>query len=391
MSGASDDLVISGFRRADGRLGLRNHLLVLGINGLAASVAQRIARQLCGAICAATLSGRGQVEPDLTSHRIQLAGLGRNPNVGGVLIVGVDEESVADIRARIAPLGKPVDAVSFSETREDMLQVLDLGIRRGARLLRTISAARRAPGSARDLVIGIECGHSDASSGIACNPVVGAAVDRLIDMGATAILGETVEWLGAEHLLARRARTPSVADAILAAVAGREAMARHSGKSLTGNNPGEENIRGGLSTIEEKSLGAVIKSGSRPIESVVGLAEPPAGPGLHLMDGPSFSPESLSGFAAAGAQLMIFTTGPGNSFASAIAPTIKVTAQPDTARRLAEQVDFDASAAFLGQAERVATAERLLRHLGEVADGTLTWGEILGEGLEAQTRLVGSL
>ena len=272
-----------------------------------------------------------------------------------------------------------------------MLAVLDHGIRLGASLALAASRCRRESVPLSSLIVAVECGHSDATSGIASNPVVGATVDRLVDAGASVIVGETVEWLGAEHLLARRARTKAIGERILVAVHARESMAAASGRSLTGNNPGEENIRGGLSTIEEKSLGAIAKSGSRPIDGVLAVAERPAAPGLYLMDGPAFSPEWMTGFAAAGVQLMLFTTGPGNSFASALAPTIKVTARAETAKRLVTQIDFDASPALAGAETPAQAADRLLATIRDVAEGTLTYGEVLGEGLEVPTRVRGSL
>ena len=384
-------LAIHAFRRSDGRAGVRNYVLVLGINGLATRVSQRIAANVSGAVLAATTSGRGQVEPDLTLHLDQLVGLGLNANAAAVLVVGVDAETTRSVAERIASSGKPVETVSFAEQGEDMLGVLDQGIRRATALVRAASRLRREPASAAELIVGVECGHSDFSSGIASNPVVGAAVDYLVDCGATVIVGETIEWLGAERLLARRGIRPDIERDILRAVEAREQLATASGKSLTGNNPGEENIRGGLSTIEEKSLGAVVKSGTRPINGVIAVAEKIAGPGLYLMDGPSFSPESLTGFAASGAQIMLFTTGPGNSFASALAPTIKITAGADTVRRLPEQIDFDASAVSAGSESVTEAGRRLVDAILEVADGTQTFGEILGEGLEVPTRTRGSL
>jgi altronate dehydratase large subunit len=303
----------------------------------------------------------------------------------------VDAETTRSVAERIASSGKPVETVSFAETGEDMLGVLDQGIRRATSLARTASRIRREAASIAHLIIGVECGHSDFSSGIASNPVVGVAVDYLIDCGATVIVGETIEWLGAERSLARRGIRPEIETQILRAVEARERLATASGKSLTGNNPGEENILGGLSTIEEKSLGAVVKSGTRPINRVIAVAEKIPGPGLYLMDGPSFSPESLTGFAASGAQIMLFTTGPGNSFASAVAPTIKITAGADTARRLSQQIDFDASAVSAGSETVTEAGRRLVDAIREVADGTLTFGEILGEGLEVPTRTRGSL
>lgn len=380
-----------GYRRPDGRVGVRNHVLILGINGLAFRSSERIARSLPGSLLVVTSAGRGQVEPDLSLHLDQLVGLGRNPNIGAVLVVGVDQASSDAVAARIAGAGKPVASVSFAECGEDALAVSDLGLRRATALSRAASRARRTSVEPSDLVVAVECGHSDATSGLASNPVVGAAVDRLVAAGASVIVGETVEWLGAEHLLARRAASAEIAAGIRQAVAAREEIAIASGRSLTGNNPGEENIRGGLSTIEEKSLGAIVKSGTGMIAGMLAVAEAPPGPGLYLMDGPSFSPDSMTGFAAAGATIMLFTTGPGNSFASAIAPTIKISAHPETVARLPTQIDFDASPLLAGRETLAKGAERLVEAVLDVAGGTLTMGEIVGEGLEVPTRIRGSL
>lgn len=380
-----------GYRRPDGRVGVRNHLLILGINGLALRASERIARNLPGSLLVTTSAGRGQVEPDLGLHLDQLVGLGRNPNVGAVLVVGVDQASSDHVAARIADGGKPVASVSFAECGEDALTVSDLGLRRATELSRAASRARRTVAEPAELVVAVECGHSDATSGLASNPVVGAAVDRLVAAGASVIVGETVEWLGAEHLLARRAANADVAARIRQAVAGREQIAIASGHSLTGNNPGEENIKGGLSTIEEKSLGAIVKSGTGTIAGLLGVAEAPLRPGLYLMDGPSFSPDSMTGFAAAGATIMLFTTGPGNSFASAVAPTIKISAHPETVMRLPTQIDFDASPILTGRETLAGGSKRLVEAVLDFADGTLTLGEIVGEGLEVPTRIRGSL
>jgi altronate dehydratase large subunit len=216
-------------------------------------------------------------------------------------------------------------------------------------------------------------------------------VDRVVDAGGTAVFGETVEWLGAEQLLARRAATPAVGQAIVDAVARREAAVAATGFDLTGNNPGEENIRGGLSTIEEKSLGAIAKGGTRPIQGVLAIAEEPRRPGLYVMDAPAFSPESLTGFAASGANLMLFTTGAGNSFCNAIAPTLKISVRPDTVARLPHQIDFDGSAILAGAEEVVVAGGQLFELILAVASGERSWGEILDEGDETFIRVGGSL
>jgi altronate dehydratase large subunit len=213
----------------------------------------------------------------------------------------------------------------------------------------------------------------------------------VVDAGGSVVFGETIEWLGAEHLLARRAADDAIRGAIVAAVERRERAVAAAGVDLTGNNPGAENIRGGLSSIEEKSLGAIAKGGSREIAGVLDVAEAPSRAGAYVMDGPAFSPESMTGFVAAGVQAILFTTGAGNSYASAIAPTIKVTARPQTVDALGTQIDFDGSAIFGGREEASSAAERLHALLLDVCSGTRTWGELLHEGMESIARIGGSL
>jgi altronate dehydratase large subunit len=380
-----------GYARADGSVGTRNHTLLLSILGLANGAASRAARALPGVLCVSTPYGRGQYGADKKAHRAQLIGLCRNPNVGAVTIVGADRIAVDDIAHAAAKDGKPVRTVALDDTHEDSIEASARAIRHAADLAHAISRQRRTPQPASALFLGVECGHSDATSGLAANPVAGACVDRLVDAGGTAVVGETVEWLGAEHVLAARAADTKIAEALVAAVLRREHEVAAGGTDLTGNNPGAENIRGGLSSIEEKSLGAIAKTGTRPIQGLLDLAQAPSKPGLHLMDGPSFSPESLTGFAAAGAQIMLFTTGAGNAFCNAIAPTIKITGRPGTARRLPDQIDFDASPVFEGREDIASAGARLFETVLEIASGGATWGEIHGEGAEAFARVGASM
>ncbi len=375
-----------GYARQDGRTGVRNHVLVLSINGLSNRAAQRIATAVPGVVLVTTPYGRGQYGEDKELHRRQLVGLARNPNVAAVLIVGVDRPSADDIAGAVSLGGKPVEVLTLDDTHEDALALSALGIRAAGRLLRDASLQHRIIQPAGALFMGVECGHSDATSGIVANPVAGACVDRLVDSGGTAVIGEAIEWLGAEHLVAQRAKSAKVGKDIVKAVLRREKLLIDAHIDLTGNNPGTENIRGGLSTIEEKSLGAIAKTGTRPIVGLLGHAETPRRKGLHLMDGPSFSPESLTGFAAAGAQIMLFTTGPGNSFCSLLAPTIKITGRSDTAIRLDDQIDFDAGPVLAGAETVEAAGERLFRHVLATASGLLTFGEVHGEGAEVFTR-----
>ncbi|MGN6470526.1 MAG: UxaA family hydrolase [Rhizobiaceae bacterium] len=381
-----------GFPRRSGRAGTRNHLLILGINGLVAAAAGRIAAALPGSKLVATPYGRGQFGPDKECHFRQLVGIGANPNNGAVLVVGVDRKSADEVANAIAArLPALVETFTLDDTHEDALELTARAIRLGAKLAREISRTRRAPVPISEIYLGFECGHSDASSGLASNPLAGALADRLVDAGATAVIGETIEWLGAEHSLRHRGAEPATGEAIVRAVAAREAAVTAAGVDLLGNNPGAENIRGGLSTIEEKSLGAIAKAGTRPVAGLLPFAEPPAKAGLYLMDGPSFSPESMTGFVASGTQLILFTTGPGNSYCSLLAPTIKVSANPTAHHRVQGQLDFDASDVFKGIETIDAAADRMFAEMIGFASGTLTWGEAVGEGSECFTRIGASL
>jgi altronate dehydratase large subunit len=380
-----------GYRRADGRVGTRNHVLVLSVVGLVGAAARRIARDVRGTVLAATPYGRGQFGDDKRVHERQLIGLGRNPNVAAVLIVGADRKTADHVAAGIAVTGKPVEVVALDDVHEDSRALSERGALRAAALVHAAARLRRTPAALAELFVGVECGHSDATSGLGANPLAGAAIDLLVDAGGKAVFGETIEWLGAEHLLARRAATPEIGRALAAAVARREGAVAATGFDLTGNNPGQENIRGGLSTIEEKSLGAIAKGGTRPIQSVLAIGEEPGMPGLHVMDAPAFSPESLTGFAASGATLMLFTTGAGNSFCNALAPTLKISVRPDTCAHLPHQIDFDGSDILAGRMEIAAAGHRLLDLIRATASGDLTWGEILDEGEETFIRTGGSL
>lgn len=376
-----------GYPRPDGSAGVRNRVLILSILGLTTAAARRIARQVPGATLIALPYGRGQFGEDRVATRRTLIGLGGNANAAAVLVVGADRLRADAVADAIAASGKPVETVALDDVHEDSLALSERGTRLAAGLLRDASRARPVPLPASLLTLGIECGHSDATSGLTANPLAGRVADRLVDAGGRAMFGETMEWLGAEDVLAARAASPEVGDAIRAAVARREARAVESGEDLLGNNPGQENIRGGLSTIEEKSLGAVAKGGHRPVRGVLAHAEvPPAGPGLFVMDGPSFSPPSITGFVAAGAQMLLFTTGPGNSYADALAPTLKICANPATVARLDRQVDYDAQALLRGLADPEAAADALYAQLLDHASGTLTWGEVLDEGEYAFAR-----
>jgi altronate dehydratase large subunit len=376
-----------GYRRADGSVGVRNHLLVLSVGGLTIPTARRIASSIRGAVLVGFPYNAGSLlGDDRATWRRAMFALPLHPNVGAVLLIGDNPPLTAEVAAHVQKAGRPSAALTMDDCNHDAVTLTERGIRAAARLAMAISADRRSSTPLSALSLGLECGRSDPSSGLVSNPLLGRMADRMVDAGGRAVIGETVEWLGAEHLLERRARTPAVADAIRAAVRRREETAIKNGLDLTGNNPGPTNIAAGLSSIEEKALGNIAKSGSRPIEGVLAYGEAAPKPGCWVMDAPAYASESLTGFTAAGAQLMLFTTGVGNSFVSTLAPTLKVSANPVTCAQVGEQLDLDASRVFLGAETLDAAADRLWTRMLEVADGAATWGEVLGEGDEVVAR-----
>jgi altronate dehydratase large subunit len=376
-----------GFRRSDGTVGVRNHVLVMSVTGLTGPTARRIGRAVPGARVITTPYGSGLVEGDAALQRRAMEAFGRHPNVAAVLVVGATPPYVAEIAEAIAATGKPVESLVLDDCDHDAITLTERGIRIAARFMREASRARRVRIDVADLCLAMECGRSDPSSGLVANPRVGSIVDAVVAAGGRAVFGETIEWLGAEHLLAARAADAAVAQAIRDAVLRRERMSVAAGITLTGKNPGPTNVAAGLSTIEEKSLGAIAKGGRSPIRGVVDIAETLPGPGLYVMDAPAYAPESVGGLVASGAQIVLFTTGVGNSFVSGLAPTIKISANPVAAKRLGEQLDFDASGVFERREALTDATSRLMDVMLDIASGTLTWGEVLDEGEDVVSRL----
>jgi len=380
-----------GYVRPDGQVGVRNHLLVLSATGLTGPTGRRISQALPGAVFVAMPYDGGLLGEDRDAQIRTLVGFGVNPNVGAVLMIGGNPPKLDHLAKEMSKSGKPIDSISMDECDHDAITLTERSIRVGAKLLLKISKQRRVSCPLSKIFLGLECGRSDPSSGLVSNPMLGLIADRIVDEGGKAVFGETTEWLGAEHLLAKRGATPTVEQAILDAVLDSENRAIEAGLDLTGENPGPTNIAGGLSTIEEKSLGNIAKSGSRPIQSVLKYAEAPATPGLHAMHAATYAPESVSGFTASGANLILFTTGQGNSFVNLISPTIKISANPDTEARIKEQLDFTCPDVFSGEVSLEDAAPRFLELIIDVASGTKTWGEVLGEGEEVVSRFGGSL
>ena len=364
-----------GYRRENGAVGVRNWVAVISIMDNCNPVTRAIAQAVDGTIPITTLFVRGQVGQDLELAFDSLAGMGNNPNIAAVLLIGLEGNSTEEVARRIRPSGKRVEAIHLQPN--GTINAIAEGTRRAMRLVVSASAARREPCPVSALTIGVECGGSDTTSGLTCNPTIGRMADRLIDDGGTVIISETAEFVGAEHLFAARAVDDLVRKAFVDAVHHLEREAMRCGVDLTGTNPAPDNIRGGLTTLEEKALGAMAKAGSRPLAGVLGYGQAPQSKGLHFMDAPAPAVENLTAFAAAGCQLIFFGTGVGNPIGNMVAPTVKVCGNVNTLRTMADNIDFDTSGILEAGGKVSEFGDRLYSHAIEVASGTRTTSEVL--------------
>ena len=364
-----------GYRRPVGAAGARNWVAVISIMDNCNPVTRAICEAVDGTIPVTTLFVRGQYGHDLEVSLNTLAGMGRNPNIAAVLLVGLEEGTTEEVARRIRPSGKPVEAVTLQPN--GTINVIAEGTRKALKLALAASNLRREPCPISDLLIGVECGGSDTTSGLTCNPTIGAMADRIIDAGGSVIISETSEFFGAEHLFAKRAVNETVAKAFTEAVLRLEREAVSRGMDIRGTNPTPDNIRGGLTTIEEKALGAMAKAGTRPLAGVLTYGEAPKGKGLHFMDAPAPAVENLTAFAASGCQLIFFGTGVGNPIGNMVSPTVKVCGNVNTLRTMADNIDFDASDILEKSAKAGNLGEKLYAYAIGVASGTRTTSELL--------------
>ncbi|MFC6613629.1 UxaA family hydrolase [Halopenitus salinus] len=367
----------TGYRRPGGRIGVRNHVAVIPTSVAASAVASAVAEE-AGAWARATPHQLGTSQPKAAREQTErvLEGIGQNPNAGGALVVelGTEDIDAGTLADGIAANGTPVETLSIREVG-GTAGAVSAGVEALDRLNGEAESDRREEADASELVFGVECGGSDATSGIAANPGVGAGCDRLVEAGGTACFSETPEFIGAEHILAERCVDEETRERLLERVDAREALAENMGVDIRGAQPSPGNQEGGLTTIEEKSLGAISKGGTSPVRGIVDYGEDlPVGGGLVLMDTPGYDVESVVGKVAGGAQVIAFTTGRGSTTGNPIAPVIKVTGNPKTWDRMSNNMDVNASTVFDGDSID-AVGGRVYETLLEVADGRLTEAE----------------
>ncbi|HHT01765.1 MAG TPA: UxaA family hydrolase [Firmicutes bacterium] len=368
-----------GYRRPDGRVGTRNLVGVLPTVVCANEVAERITKQVAGATAFLHHHGCCQTPPDIERVSFILGQLGKHPNLAGVLLVSLGCESVnADaVAEEIAKSGKPVKKIVIQDVGGAAKAVAE-GTLLVQKMVVEASNLEREPCDISELVYGIKCGGSDTTSGLGSNPVAGAAADLVVENGGTVVFGETTEFIGAEHLLAKRGATPEVQERILEIVARIENRAKAVGADMRGGQPTAGNIAGGLTTIEEKSLGAIVKSGTKQVLDVYEYGQTPQKKGLVIMDSPGREPELLTGLAAAGCQVIVFTTGRGAPQGFPFVPVIKITANKQTYEKLADHMDKSVSGVIEGTQSVADAGQELLDEILAVASGKTTKAESIG-------------
>jgi altronate dehydratase large subunit len=378
---------LQAFRRKDGSIGVRNHVVVISIMDNTNPVARHICQRIHQAVPVCATFGRGAMGADVEQHKRTIVGLAANPNVFAAILISLEAKTASEYAEAVARTGKPVETLVVQRDG-GTLGATEKGIRLATRMVIEASCAHREPCDLSELVLGLECGGSDATSGVAGNTVTGLVSDRIVAAGGTTILSEPAEILGAEHLLAKRAVNEEVARRLLEKVKSVESYARSLGVDLIGSNPAPDNIAGGLTTIEEKSLGAVKKAGSSPLQEVIDYGCRPTKKGFIFMDGPAPAIENMTGLAAAGVHLIMFYTGQGNHSGNPIAPVIKSCGNPETLKIMPLNFDLNLSGVILGEMGLPEAADQAMDCLLQVASGRLTAAEVLGQGEIAVSRLV---
>ena len=370
-----------GYRRPDGRVGVRNRVLILPASVCATDTARIIAQQVEGAISFNNQQGCSQVAPDQQFTMDVMAGYAANPNIYGTVVVSLGCENcqmdlvVEAIKERT---NKPLKQVIIQEAG-GTLKAIDMAVRYAKEMVEEASLLQREEFPMSELIIGTECGGSDPTSGLASNPLIGQLSDLIVKEGGTSILSETTEFIGAEHILARRAATPEVHDRIYEIVHRYEKALQLVGEEVREGNPSPGNKAGGITTLEEKSLGCIHKGGHSPINAVYDYAKQvESKQGLVIMDTPGNDPASVAAMVAGGAQVIVFSSGRGSPVGHPIAPVVKVTGNKITFANMEDNIDFCAAPLIYGEKTVEQLGTDLLNMVVETACGKQTKAEALG-------------
>jgi (2R)-sulfolactate sulfo-lyase subunit beta len=376
-----------GYRRENGRVGIRNHVLILPVDDLSNAAAEAVANNVKGALAIPHPYGRLQFGADLDLHFRTLIGAGSNPNVAAVVVICIEEQWAKRVVDGIAKTGKPVTGFGI-ELHGDHDTIMRAS-KVAKEYVQWASELQRVECRVNDLWVSCKCGESDTTSGCGSNPTVGNAFDKLEPFGATMVFGETTEITGGENIVADRCATPQVREAWMRVFNRyQEVIDRHKTSDLVDSQPTKGNIAGGLTTIEEKALGNIQKIGKKcKIIGVLDKAEMPTRPGLWFMDSSSAAAEMVTLCAAAGYVVHFFPTGQGNVIGNPILPVIKLTANPRTARTMTEHIDLDVSGLLQRQKNMDQCGDELLEVMLRTCNGRLTCAEALGHREFVLTRL----
>ena len=370
-----------GYRRPDGRVGVRNRVLILPASVCASDTARIIAQQVEGAISFNNQQGCSQVGPDQQFTMDVMAGYAANPNIYGTVVVSLGCENcqmdlvTAAIRERT---NKPMEQVIIQEAG-GTLKAVEIAVRYAKQMVAEAALLQKEEFPLSELIVGTECGGSDPTSGLAANPAIGAMSDLVVKAGGTSILSETSEFIGAEHILARRAANKEVHDRIYEITTRFENHFHAVGEDVRAGNPSPGNKAGGITTLEEKSLGCIHKGGHSTINAVYDYAKQvKSKQGLVIMDTPGNDPSSVAGMVAGGAQIVVFSTGRGTPTGNPLAPVIKITGNKLTYANMVDNIDVDASPIIYGTKTLEGLGDELLKLTQEVACGKQTKAESLG-------------
>jgi (2R)-sulfolactate sulfo-lyase subunit beta len=387
MSVISKASTFLGYRRENGRVGVRNHVIILPLDDLSNAAAEAVAHNIKGAMAIPHPYGRLQFGADLDLHFRTLIGTGSNPNVAAVVVIGIEDGWTKKVVDGIAATGKPVSGFGI-EGHGDHDTIMRAS-KTAREYVQWASEKHREPCGISELWVSTKCGESDTTSGCGSNPTVGNAFDKLYETGNTLVFGETTELTGGERIVADRCRTPDVKERFMFMFNRyQEVIERHKTSDLSDSQPTKGNIAGGLTTIEEKALGNIQKIGKKClIDGVLDKAEAPTGPGLWFMDSSSAAAEMVTLVAAAGFVVHTFPTGQGNVIGNPILPVIKLCANPRTVRLMSEHIDLDVSGLLQREVTLDQAGDKLLEAVLRTANGRLTAAEALGHREFVLTRL----
>ena len=369
-----------GYRRTDGTVGIRNHVLILPACACGSESCRVVASQVRGAVNIVFNTGCSDVAANTAMSQKVLTGFACNPNVYGVVIIGLGCETVPhrELREKIQKMtDKPV--VSFGIQEEGgTLKTIEKAVRAARNMAAEAALQQKEECDISELLVGIECGGSDATSGIAANPAVGEMSDLLVDMGASTMMSETIEFIGGEHVLARRGATPEIHNQIIRICQEYEEHLAGAGQNCRAGQPTPGNKAGGLSTIDEKSLGCIRKGGTRPVVEVIEQAARPTKKGAVIMDTAGYDISSVTSMVAGGCTAIVFTTGRGTPTGNAIVPVLKVTANKKTYHSMEDNMDVDLSAIIDGTSTIQECGKMLVDEILQVSSGKLTKAEAYG-------------